>query len=132
MKKSGLAQRILAIAVLLFLGPGFAHGQQPVPTIIIFGVDALSPAGIAAAETPNMDRMCQEGSCTVEARAVLPTKSSPNWMSMVSGVTPSIHGVTSNKWQRDNRLLMPAVTGMEDVSPTIFGELRKQKSEAGI
>lgn len=100
--------------------------------VVIIGVDGLSPAGIQAAPTPTMDRMCAEGSCTFEARAVLPTKSSPNWMSMVSGAAPTQHGVTSNAWQRDNVGIPPSVTGMEETFPTIFGIARQQRPEIGI
>ena len=100
--------------------------------VVIIGVDGMSPAGIQAASTPTMDRICAEGSCTFKARAVLPTKSSPNWMSMLSGAAPTQHGVTSNAWQRDKVGIPPSVTGMEETFPTIFGIARQQRPEIGI
>ena len=68
----------------------------------------------------------------MKARGVLPTSSSPNWKSMVSGAGPEHHGVTSNKWQRDNFILPPATTGMEKVYPTVFGLAREQKPQLRI
>lgn len=120
---------LLASALLItscdYLGTGRGH-------VVIIGVDGMSPAGIHAATTPAMDQVCASGSCTFEARAVLPTKSSPNWMSMLSGSAPTQHGVTSNAWQRDKVGIPPAVTGMEETFPTIFGTARQQRPEISI
>ena len=99
----------------------------PVPKhIVVIGVDGMSPNGLIHAHTPVMDDLMQNGAYTLNARGVLPTSSSTNWASMVSGAGPEQHGITSNGWERDDYILPPVVTGMEDIFPTIFGVARGQ------
>ena len=66
--------------------------------MLVVGVDGLSPQGVGAADTPVLNGLIARGSHTFEARAVFPTSSSPNWMSMITGAGPDQHGVTSNDW----------------------------------
>ena len=104
---------------------GIAH-------VVVIGFDGLSPNGIENADTPNFDRLMQEGSYTLHARAVLPTSSSPNWASMIMGAGPEQHGITSNAWVKDN-LVLPTVAQSEDfLFPTIFHLVDRQLAEAEI
>jgi len=100
--------------------------------VIVIGVDGMSPDGILNAETPVLDMLMKEGSYTMNARAVLPTSSSTNWKTMVSGAGPEQHGVTSNGWERDTYILPPVIEGDEDIFPTIFGIARAMKPELKI
>lgn len=100
--------------------------------VIIVGVDGMSPDGVEHANTPVMDSLMRHGAFSLHARGVLPTVSSPNWESMISGASPAQHGVTTNEWERNDRPYPPVVTGMEDIFPTIFGVLRQQKKDAEI
>ncbi len=100
--------------------------------VIVIGIDGMSPDGIAASPTPIMDFIMENGAYTLTARGVLPTSSSPNWKSMISGSDTEHHGVTSNKWEKDKFILPAATTGMEDIYPTIFGVLREQRPDAKI
>ena len=97
--------------------------------VIVIGVDAMSPNGIINANTPIMDNMMANGAFTLNARGVLPTSSSTNWASMVSGSGPEQHGVTSNGWERDDHSLPPVLTGSEEIFPTIFGIAREQRPD---
>jgi len=94
--------------------------------VIVIGVDAMSPDGIVNARTPVLDEIMKNGAYTLNARGVLPTSSSTNWASMVSGVGPAQHGVTSNEWERDDFNIPPVRTGTEPIFPTIFGVAREQ------
>ena len=100
--------------------------------MIVIGVDALSPNGIINARTPVMDEIMAQGAYTLNARGVLPTSSSPNWASMVSGSGPEQHGITSNSWERDDHTLPPVTMGIEDIYPTIFGVAKDQKPDLEI
>ncbi len=130
--KRALMIAALAGAVL----PMVSHaGGTPPPRashIIIIGVDGMSPDGVRMARTPVMHRLMKNGSYSLHARDVLPSSSSPNWASMIMGVGPEIHGITSNDWERDEALLPPPVTGMENIFPTIFGTLRQARPTAAI
>ena len=110
-----------------------AWAQVPgVEHVLLIGVDGLSPAGIDAAPTPVMDALIRGGARTFTARAVFPTSSSSNWASMVTGAGTEQHGITANDWQRTDRAIRPADTGLEPIFPTIFGELRRQRPSATI
>lgn len=100
--------------------------------VIVIGVDGMSPNGVVNANTPVMDDMMKNGAYTLNARGVLPTSSSSNWASMVSGAGPEQHGITSNGWERDDHTLPPVTTGTEDIFPTIFGVARTQHPDMEI
>ena len=127
---------------LLFIGsialaqsctPGKNDNYNPRPDhVIIIGVDAMSPDGIINGDTPVLDEIMQSGAYTLNARGVLPTSSSSNWASMVSGAGPEQHGVTSNGWERDDFNFPPVTTGTEDIFPTIFGLSRTNRPELEI
>ena len=103
------------------------YSNHPKPQhVIVIGVDAMSPDGIINAHTPNLDQFMAQGAYTLNARGVLPTSSSSNWASMVSGAGPEQHGITSNGWERDDRNFPPVVTGVEEIFPTIFGVTKEQ------
>ena len=114
-------------SLLVSCTPGQNKSFLPVKHVIVIGVDAMSPDGIMNATTPTLDNLMQNGSYTLNARGVLPTSSSTNWASMVSGAGPEQHGVTTNGWERDDRTIPPIITGAEDIFPTIFGVTRQQK-----
>jgi hypothetical protein len=63
---------------------------------------------------PVFNELKKQSSWTYVAQDALPTSSSTNWMSMVSGSTPDVHGVLSNSWERGDSI--PPIT--------IFGALR--------
>lgn len=121
----------LGIWVVCLLSCGVANeseeSSQSAKRIVVIGVDAMSPDGIINANTPVMDMMMKEGAFTLNARGVLPTSSSTNWKSMVSGSGPEHHGVTSNNWEKDDFTLPPVNTGMEGFLPTIFALAREKK-----
>ena len=129
---------LLGYLLLLAVSVSYSGPKKDQPTrlgikhVIVIGIDGLSPDGIIHAETPVLDSMMKHGAFTLHARGVLPTSSSPNWASMVSGAGPEQHGITSNDWQRDARPYPPVVTGSEDIFPTIFGVVHQQRPELEI
>lgn len=100
--------------------------------VVVFGVDGMSPDGVRNANTPNMHRLMQDGAYTLHARSILPTSSSPNWASMMSGAGPERTGVTSNSWERNDDGIAPVVIGDEGIFPTIFSVVRHGKPNAEI
>ncbi len=82
----------------LLVYPSLAQETKSTPTgikyVVVIGIDGLSPDGLQNAVTPTIDMMIAEGASTMNARSVLPTSSSTNWMSMISGSGPEQHGVT--------------------------------------
>jgi hypothetical protein len=110
-----------------------AMGVEPrAERVVVVGIDGLSPEGIGLAATPVLDRLVRGGASSMQARAVLPTSSSPNWASMIMGAGPEQHGITSNKWQRNAVVIAPAARGPEGIFPTIFGAVRAARPAAAI
>ena len=100
--------------------------------VIVIGVDGMSPDGIRNAETPVMDKMMAEGAVKWDVRTVLPSSSSPNWESMISGAGPEQHGVTDNDWEQAERSLAPVVMDDAGMFPTIFQVLHQNRPDAKI
>jgi predicted AlkP superfamily pyrophosphatase or phosphodiesterase len=107
---------------------------QGIEHIIIIGVDGMSPDGIRNSDSPNMHHLIDIGVSTMHGRAVLPTTSSPNWASMLMGVGPEQHGITSNSWERDDFVLPPVQVGTEQLFPTVFSLIRGNRptAETGV
>lgn len=101
-------------------GSAIAETPGKARHVIIIGVDGLSTDGVIRAETPNLDAMMAGGSWSLHARGVLPTTSSANWASMISGVGPEQHGVVSNDWRVGELGLPTSVTGSGGFFPSIF------------
>jgi predicted AlkP superfamily pyrophosphatase or phosphodiesterase len=100
--------------------------------VLIIGVDGLSSDGVRNAATPNIHKLMARGAWTLQSRGVMPTVSSPNWMSLLSGAGPEMHGVHSNEWERFNFKIAPACKGPEGIFPGIFGVIRAQRPKAKL
>jgi predicted AlkP superfamily pyrophosphatase or phosphodiesterase len=100
---------------------------QPGGRVMVIGIDGLSIRGIKEAKVPNLRRLMDQGIFTLEARAVMPTVSSPNWASMLMGAGPEQHGITSNDWQWDKYEIAPGCKGSQGIFPSIVQVLQSAK-----
>lgn len=100
--------------------------------VVIVGIDGLGGAWVKQAEAPQMAELMKTGAWSLRARGVMPTVSSPNWMSLLSGAGPEFHGVHSNEWERDNYKIAPACRGPEGIFPGLFGAVRRQRPFAKL
>src|SRR5262249_29070019 len=87
---------------------------------------------VKAANIPNLRRLMQRGAWSLSARGVLPTLSSPNWESVITGAGTEQHGITSNGYLRRMVEFAPSCQGPDGKYPTIFQALRDQYPESGI
>jgi len=116
---------------------GVAYGQKaevrPLPHVIIIGVDGMSVDAVNTAKTPRLHELMARGAWTLEARGVMPTLSSPNWASMITGAGPEQHGITSNGVLLQKMITLPAVCrDDEGMFPTMFEVLRMQQPASHI
>lgn len=64
--------------------------------IVVVSVDGLRPDAIDAYAAPTLQRLMREGSYTLAARTILPSKTLPSHTSMLTGQPPERHGVLWN------------------------------------
>ena len=98
--RTGLAAVAWATRTAVFLC-GAMHGAvaaQPVPKVLLIGIDGVRPDVLAEVPTPNIDSLAATGWLTTEARTTTPSVSGPSWSSMLTGVWPEKHGVTNNSF----------------------------------
>lgn len=134
---------LFTIAYMVFVQPHLYNAQNTaglasppeatlcsdVPVNIVFiGIDGFTPQGLMQANTPVLDKLMQSGAYTLTAQPVLPTLSSPNWTTLLTGVLPNVHQITSNEWAAytapSNKLSnnLPV--------PSIFELIRRQLPQA--
>ena len=65
-------------------------------TVVIM-VDGLDPEYLDACPTPRLTEIAKEG-FRVNARAMMPTVTNVNNVSLITGAYPESHGITSNYW----------------------------------
>lgn len=111
------------------------HPQVPerrVKHVVLIGLDAFGSRGFQKAKTPNINQMVAEGAIAPFARAVLPTNSSPNWTSMLTGADPLQHGVYDNDWELDNQRWPPVIATEKGVYPSLFNWIKDQRPESNM
>lgn len=124
---------LTALLVVLSMGCGTAHlviapntpaaALAAVPesslsrNVVLVSIDGLRPDAIAAFNAPTLSRLVKEGSYTMAAETILPSKTLPSHTSMLSGEPPDRHGVLWNTAFDD-------APGVLEI-PTVFSAARE-------
>lgn len=117
---------VALLASMVGAATAHADGTPKARHVIIIGVDGMSTDGVMKADTPVLHDMMKHGSWSLHARGVLPTTSGANWASVIDGVGPDQHGVTSNDWQVGEFNFPASVTGSGGFFPSLFQILTDQ------
>ena len=88
--------RILLVALVLFF-VGFVWSQEAKYALVIT-VDGLRPDAISKSDAPNIKSLIKEGSYTLQAQTVIPSRTLPAHTSLVTGLNPQRHGMILNRW----------------------------------
>jgi arylsulfatase A-like enzyme len=84
--------------------------------VVLISIDGLRPDAIDAFKAPTLQRVLREGSYTLSARTIVPSKTLPSHTSMLTGELPDRHGVLWNTL---------ATAKSDEVGlPTVFGVAR--------
>jgi arylsulfatase A-like enzyme len=71
-------------------------GPALTPNVVLVSIDGLRPDAIEQFGAPTLQRFIREGSYSLTARTILPSKTLPSHTSMLSGEPPEQHGVLWN------------------------------------
>jgi predicted AlkP superfamily pyrophosphatase or phosphodiesterase len=90
----------LVLAATLAAAPG-GDPERPrgvvTDHVLVVSIDGLRPDAIAAFHLETLGRLMREGSYSLEAQTILPSKTLPSHTSMLTGLTPEDHGVLWNR-----------------------------------
>ena len=132
-QRDGFARSVrtgLLFAVVLILPVDTPSWSQPIraeiplnertPKILLIGIDGVRVDVLADVSTPNLDALSAVGLFTAETRTTTPSISGPAWSSMLTGVWPEKHGVTSNRFVNAHYDQYPDfLTRVEQVRPEL-------------
>lgn len=85
--------------------------------VIVISVDGLRPDAIGRYRAKTMQRLIAEGSHSLEAVTIMPSKTLPSHTSMLTGTELGTHGVTWNDERMDDHGHV--------ATPTIFGSAKR-------
>ena len=70
--------------------------ESPTRNVVLVSIDGLRPDAIAEYGASTLERLMREGSYTLSARTIHPSKTLPSHTSMLTGQPPERHGVLWN------------------------------------
>ena len=100
------------------LPPAVVSTHGATSHLVIVSIDGLRPDAIGRFGASTLGQLVREGSHTFAATTILPSKTLPSHTSMLTGESPTEHGITWNSNRTDTHASLAV--------PTIFGVARKQ------
>jgi predicted AlkP superfamily pyrophosphatase or phosphodiesterase len=81
--------------------PGLRQAQTPRPSVILLSIDGLKPDYVLDADKhhvkiPHLRRFVKEGAFATGVKGVAPTVTYPSHTTLITGVSPSVHGILNN------------------------------------
>lgn len=125
-----LVSALIASAMTLAIPVTSGAVESAPQHVIMIGLDGWGSYSFDKADMPNVKKLMSEGSYTLAKRSVLPSSSAVNWASMYMGAGPELHGYT--EWGSRVPELPSRVVDEDNIFPTVFGLLNRQKPEAVI
>jgi len=92
--------------------------------VVLIGSDGFGAYAFEKGNFPNLRKMMDKGSYSLEARSVLPSSSAVNWASMIMGSPPELHGYT--EWGSKTPEIPSRIIGKGGIYPSIFSLLNEQ------
>lgn len=117
---------------LLFLALFFMalqiNAATKVKHVVLIGCDGFGAYAFEKANIPNIKKLAQEGSMTLEMRTVLPSSSAVNWASILMGAGPTFHGYT--EWGSQTPEIPSVTISKYGKFPSIYTILKEQKPDS--
>src|SRR5215470_2238165 len=94
-----MLRRIAALLVTVFL-PSLLSAETR--RLVVLSIDGMMPASYTKADElglriPNLRRLMKEGAYASGVTGVLPTVTYPSHTTLLTGVTPRVHGIVGNR-----------------------------------
>lgn len=114
-----IAQYFVAVLATAGFASPLAAGTPDLPIratnhVVIVSLDGLRPDAIQKFGAKTLQRLMREGSYTLAAQTILPSKTLPSHTSMLTGVAPESHAITWNKnaMEGEGYVQVPTVFGV--------------------
>ncbi|MFI4958872.1 MAG: alkaline phosphatase family protein [Lysobacterales bacterium] len=93
--------RRLLLALSLGVLAGLSAAQAIATPVLLISIDGLRPADVLQArqrglKLPNLEAFLQRGTYASDVRGVLPTLTYPSHTTLITGVSPNLHGIGGN------------------------------------
>jgi len=101
-KKLTVVLLLIAITTVALFGVGCAKMEKTPQTVLLISVDGFRWDYFQKADTPNLDKLIEEGVKAESLKPVFPSKTFPNHYTIVTGLYPEHHGIVSNRMYDPN------------------------------
>ena len=95
-----------------FATPAPTPTPPPPPRVALVSIDGLRADAVSAANTPNIWALLARGAYTFSAQTIFPSNTLPGHASMLTGVEPTVHGVTFDEFTETFQLSTPTVLAL--------------------
>src|SRR5487761_1183690 len=98
---SGIRMRRLLLALSFGVLAGLSSARAIATPVLLISIDGLRPADVLQArqrglKLPNLEAFLQQGAYASDVRGVLPTLTYPSHTTLITGVSPNLHGIGGN------------------------------------
>lgn len=88
---------LLACCLAAFCVPGLSQKvSEQKPLVLLVGIDGFKPAYLNLGVTPNLKALADKGVLSKGSISAFPSLTFPNFVSLVTGLTPDHHGIVNN------------------------------------
>jgi predicted AlkP superfamily pyrophosphatase or phosphodiesterase len=96
-----MLRRALPLALLAAVSGGALAGEARAAPVLLISIDGLRPGDVLDAEArglrvSNLRRFVDEGTYATGVVGVLPTVTYPSHTTLITGVSPAVHGIVNN------------------------------------
>lgn len=112
------AARVTTLASCIALVAGGCGERGPKPKVLVIGIDGVRPDVLEELDTPSIDALRAAGAYAGDVQSQAQTISGAAWSSILTGVWPGKHGVTSNDFHGNDYATYPDfLTRLENLEP---------------
>lgn len=117
MERRKLLQGLFGLTALSCLESTFMSGadrvkQKSQNRALLLGIDGVRVDAFKKSNTPNLDKIAQNGAYSYRMQADTPTWSGHEWSNVLTGVNKKKHGVQDNSFNGENFKNYPSIFGL--------------------